>query len=187
MIFSTQLNQATSPARCVCRGHRLPPHLHPSPFPPHPPLLTLPSCPSPCCSNSHSPPLPSILSQYDTDFYMLDKYPLAIRPFYTMPDPNDPVIPPQVAPLSSTSCSLCCVWPECVHHICTVMYKASLCSMEDPLCKVSHNPHEALYGVIEEALVVTCTSSHTYPLGSLQYAVSRFHVPIAITAVQSIA
>ena len=27
--------------------------------------------------------------QYDTDFYVLDKYPLAVRPFYTMPDPND--------------------------------------------------------------------------------------------------
>lgn len=30
-------------------------------------------------------------SQYDTDFYILDKYPLAVRPFYTMPDPQDPV------------------------------------------------------------------------------------------------
>lgn len=29
--------------------------------------------------------------QYDTDFYILDKYPLAIRPFYTMPDPNNSV------------------------------------------------------------------------------------------------
>lgn len=29
--------------------------------------------------------------QYDTDFYVLDKYPLAVRPFYTMPDPNNPV------------------------------------------------------------------------------------------------
>lgn len=28
-------------------------------------------------------------SQYDTDFYVLDKYPLAVRPFYTMPDPNN--------------------------------------------------------------------------------------------------
>ncbi|KTG33116.1 hypothetical protein cypCar_00008945 [Cyprinus carpio] len=27
---------------------------------------------------------------YDTDFYVLDKYPLAVRPFYTMPDPNNP-------------------------------------------------------------------------------------------------
>ncbi|XP_067002971.2 aspartate--tRNA ligase, cytoplasmic isoform X2 [Anabrus simplex] len=26
---------------------------------------------------------------YDTDFYILDKYPLAVRPFYTMPDPKD--------------------------------------------------------------------------------------------------
>uniref|UniRef100_A0A8C7D6X5 Aspartate--tRNA ligase, cytoplasmic n=1 Tax=Oncorhynchus kisutch TaxID=8019 RepID=A0A8C7D6X5_ONCKI len=30
-------------------------------------------------------------SVYDTDFYVLDKYPLAVRPFYTMPDPNDKV------------------------------------------------------------------------------------------------
>lgn len=28
--------------------------------------------------------------QYDTDFYILDKYPLAVRPFYTMPDPENP-------------------------------------------------------------------------------------------------
>ncbi|KAJ8664741.1 hypothetical protein QAD02_006403 [Eretmocerus hayati] len=30
-----------------------------------------------------------IKAKYDTDFYMLDKYPLAVRPFYTMPDPTD--------------------------------------------------------------------------------------------------
>jgi len=29
-----------------------------------------------------------VKAKYDTDFYMLDKYPLAVRPFYTMPDPN---------------------------------------------------------------------------------------------------
>ena len=27
--------------------------------------------------------------KYETDFYILDKFPLAVRPFYTMPDPND--------------------------------------------------------------------------------------------------
>lgn len=32
-----------------------------------------------------------IKAKYDTDFYMLDKFPLAIRPFYTMPDPKNPV------------------------------------------------------------------------------------------------
>ncbi|KRT80426.1 tRNA synthetase, partial [Oryctes borbonicus] len=31
-----------------------------------------------------------VKAKFDTDFYMLDKYPLAVRPFYTMPDPNDP-------------------------------------------------------------------------------------------------
>ncbi|XP_019881113.1 aspartate--tRNA ligase, cytoplasmic [Aethina tumida] len=32
-----------------------------------------------------------VKAKYDTDFYILDKYPLAVRPFYTMPDPNDPI------------------------------------------------------------------------------------------------
>lgn len=31
-----------------------------------------------------------VREEYDTDFYILDKFPLAIRPFYTMPDPEDP-------------------------------------------------------------------------------------------------
>lgn len=30
-----------------------------------------------------------IKAKYDTDFYILDKYPLAVRPFYTMPDPEN--------------------------------------------------------------------------------------------------
>lgn len=29
-----------------------------------------------------------VKAKYDTDFFILDKYPLAVRPFYTMPDPN---------------------------------------------------------------------------------------------------
>ncbi|CAM4953302.1 unnamed protein product [Rotaria socialis] len=29
-------------------------------------------------------------AEYHTDFYILDKYPLAVRPFYTMPDPHNP-------------------------------------------------------------------------------------------------
>ncbi|XP_035913786.1 aspartate--tRNA ligase, cytoplasmic [Anopheles stephensi] len=28
-----------------------------------------------------------VKAKYDTDFYILDKFPLAVRPFYTMPDP----------------------------------------------------------------------------------------------------
>ncbi|KAM9933860.1 hypothetical protein OXX80_006533 [Metschnikowia pulcherrima] len=31
-----------------------------------------------------------VREKYDTDFYILDKFPLAIRPFYTMPCPEDP-------------------------------------------------------------------------------------------------
>jgi len=30
-----------------------------------------------------------VKAKYDTDFYILDKYPLAVRPFYTMPDPEN--------------------------------------------------------------------------------------------------
>jgi aspartyl-tRNA synthetase len=32
-----------------------------------------------------------VKEKYDTDFYILDKFPLSVRPFYTMPDPNKPV------------------------------------------------------------------------------------------------
>lgn len=32
-----------------------------------------------------------VKEKYNTDFYILDKFPLAIRPFYTMPDPENPV------------------------------------------------------------------------------------------------
>ncbi|XP_058805542.1 aspartate--tRNA ligase, cytoplasmic [Phymastichus coffea] len=31
-----------------------------------------------------------VKAKYDTDFYILDKFPLALRPFYTMPDPKNP-------------------------------------------------------------------------------------------------
>jgi len=31
-----------------------------------------------------------VKAKYHTDFYILDKYPLDVRPFYTMPDPNNP-------------------------------------------------------------------------------------------------
>lgn len=34
-----------------------------------------------------------VREKYDTDFFILDKFPLAVRPFYTMPDPNNPVWP----------------------------------------------------------------------------------------------
>ena len=32
-----------------------------------------------------------IKEKYNTDFYILDKFPLAIRPFYTMTDAKNPV------------------------------------------------------------------------------------------------
>lgn len=33
-----------------------------------------------------------VKEKYQTDFYIMDKYPLSVRPFYTMPDPNDPTL-----------------------------------------------------------------------------------------------
>ena len=33
-----------------------------------------------------------VADKYGTDFYIMDKYPLAVRPFYTMPDPEDPTL-----------------------------------------------------------------------------------------------
>ena len=32
-----------------------------------------------------------VKEKYGTDFFMLDQYPSAIRPFYTMPSPRDPL------------------------------------------------------------------------------------------------
>jgi len=31
-----------------------------------------------------------VKEKFKTDFFIMDKYPLSVRPFYTMPDPNDP-------------------------------------------------------------------------------------------------
>ena len=31
-----------------------------------------------------------VRERYDTDFFILDQFPLAVRPFYTMPSPHDP-------------------------------------------------------------------------------------------------
>ncbi|KAL3757882.1 hypothetical protein ACHAWU_002802 [Discostella pseudostelligera] len=33
-----------------------------------------------------------VKEKYNTEFFIMDKYPLSVRPFYTMPDPNNPQI-----------------------------------------------------------------------------------------------
>ncbi|KAL6302172.1 aspartyl-tRNA synthetase [Sparassis latifolia] len=33
-----------------------------------------------------------VRAKYDTDYYIIDKFPMALRPFYTMPDPDDPTL-----------------------------------------------------------------------------------------------
>ena len=32
-----------------------------------------------------------VKQKYDTDYFIIDKFPVELRPFYTMPDANDPV------------------------------------------------------------------------------------------------
>ena len=45
-----------------------------------------------CLSTPNEKLLGKLVKQkYDTDFFILDKYPLCVRPFYTMPDPHNPV------------------------------------------------------------------------------------------------
>lgn len=44
-------------------------------------------------STVHEKALGKIIKEkFNTDFYIMDKYPLAVRPFYTMPDPNNPTL-----------------------------------------------------------------------------------------------
>ncbi|PCH33599.1 aspartate-tRNA ligase [Wolfiporia cocos MD-104 SS10] len=33
-----------------------------------------------------------VRAKYDTDYFIIDKFPMALRPFYTMPDPEDPTL-----------------------------------------------------------------------------------------------
>ncbi|KAL5519319.1 DPS1_1 [Sanghuangporus vaninii] len=33
-----------------------------------------------------------VKKKYDTDYFIVDKFPMDLRPFYTMPDPNDPAL-----------------------------------------------------------------------------------------------
>jgi aspartyl/asparaginyl-tRNA synthetase len=32
-----------------------------------------------------------VKAKYDTDYFIIDKFPMELRPFYTMPDPENPV------------------------------------------------------------------------------------------------
>jgi hypothetical protein len=68
------------------------------------------------CSTEFEKALGKIVREkYDTDFFMMDKYPSAVRPFYTMADPANPVheltvsprcvLIPLTAPLLAISCS----------------------------------------------------------------------------------
>lgn len=44
------------------------------------------------CSTSTEKLLGTLVKEkYHTDYYIIDKFPLSLRPFYTMPDPSNPV------------------------------------------------------------------------------------------------
>lgn len=48
-------------------------------------------CSLPHCSTPQEKHLGTLVKKkYDVDFYIVDKYPLTARPFYTMPCPVDP-------------------------------------------------------------------------------------------------
>jgi aspartyl/asparaginyl-tRNA synthetase len=52
-----------------------------------------------------------VKEKYHTDFFMLDKFPAAVRPFYTMPDPSRPVRARMVPMGDCVSCVCCtCQW-----------------------------------------------------------------------------
>ena len=45
------------------------------------------------CSTENEKRLGRIIrAKYDTDYFIIDKFPMALRPFYTMPDPDDPTL-----------------------------------------------------------------------------------------------
>lgn len=41
-----------------------------------------------------------VKAKYNTDYFIIDKFPMELRPFYTMPDPENPVsvFPPRSRP-----------------------------------------------------------------------------------------
>jgi hypothetical protein len=51
-----------------------------------------------------------IKAKYDTDYFIIDKFPMDLRPFYTMPDPNNPV---GISLLLRPSHALTCVRRNC--------------------------------------------------------------------------
>jgi hypothetical protein len=51
-----------------------------------------------------------VKAKYDTDYFIIDKFPMDLRPFYTMPDPNNPV---GIFLLLRLSHALTCVCRSC--------------------------------------------------------------------------
>lgn len=52
-----------------------------------------------------------VKQKYDTDFFILDKYPLCVRPFYTMPDPHNPVSTEKQLSFIHPKKNGVCYWP----------------------------------------------------------------------------
>ena len=76
-----------------------------------------------------------LVFQYDTDFFILDKFPLAVRPFYTMPDPNSTV---HLLPLSGTVFLLSGTVFLSVWHcpsVCLSIYQTACLLVSLPVCQ----------------------------------------------------
>ena len=43
-----------------------------------------------------------VKAKFGTDYYIMDKFPIALRPFYTMPDAADPVSPASIGTIART-------------------------------------------------------------------------------------
>jgi aspartyl-tRNA synthetase len=43
-----------------------------------------------------------VKAKFGTDYYIMDKFPIALRPFYTMPDASDPVSPASIGTIART-------------------------------------------------------------------------------------
>ena len=57
-----------------------------------------------------------VKKKYDTDFYVLDKFPMAVRPFYTMPDPNMKVFMQLTRDIVTLMTFLCEARKLCLEH-----------------------------------------------------------------------
>lgn len=117
-----------------------------------------------------------VKEKYGTDFYMMDKYPLAARPFYTMPDPQDPKLS------NSYDVFIRCESHYTLWHYCMWLY---LNVLDDPIYSLSShsNPLRLVRGeeivsgaqrVHDYAMLVERAKAFNIPIQSIQSYVDSF-------------